>query len=337
VAQFSYNGENNPMKLLNICSIHRLMIVAACLTFAAFSPGQDLAKADLSKLLQKGLLSEEVDGDLSKAVTEYEALLAAFEGERKFAATAIFRIGECYRQQEKLDEAAPYFARIVAEFGDIENLARLSKANLAAMGKGISNSTDTSERDAQLADPETVEIAQLEELIAESPDLVNASPYPLHQAVQRSHLRVAKFLLENGADRELNGSSGLTPLAVAAHHGHRAMAELLLDHGADINGDSGRADRKLPVTVALINVRPTIALLLVERGSTFDEASFDALCKHTRNAPDKLVPALLKRNDFDVNKIGKSIPLVIAASRQNEPVMRMLIEAGADVNQKDAD
>lgn len=71
---------------------------------------------------------------------------------------------------------------------------------------------------------------------------------PLHWAVYYRSLPITKFLLENGADSNLQtteayGSmrSGSTPLMIAAYYGLQDFAEVLLKHGAktDITDDTG--------------------------------------------------------------------------------------------------
>lgn len=71
---------------------------------------------------------------------------------------------------------------------------------------------------------------------------------PLHWAVYYRSLPITKFLLENGADPNLQtteayGSmqSGCTPLIIAAYYGLPDFAEPLLKHGAktDIADDKG--------------------------------------------------------------------------------------------------
>ena len=55
----------------------------------------------------------------------------------------------------------------------------------------------------------------------------------------RSHVDVARLLLDKGAEVDRANKDGTTPLYVAGHNGHVAAVRLLLDNGADIN----RADK----------------------------------------------------------------------------------------------
>lgn len=92
------------------------------------------ATNDLSGLLQKGLFEEEANRNLEAAVQAYQSLVTAFDRDRKLAATAVFRLGECYRKLGKTNEAVLQYERIVREFADEATLATLSRQNLAGMG-----------------------------------------------------------------------------------------------------------------------------------------------------------------------------------------------------------
>ena len=53
---------------------------------------------DLSAALRQGLFEEEANRNLDAAISNYQALAAQFDRDRQIAATAIFRLGECYRK-----------------------------------------------------------------------------------------------------------------------------------------------------------------------------------------------------------------------------------------------
>ncbi len=89
---------------------------------------------DLTALLQQGLLEEQANQNLDAAITDYQALATQFDKDRKVAATAVFRIGECYRMQGRTNEAAAQYERVLHDFSDQKILAQLSSENLKGMG-----------------------------------------------------------------------------------------------------------------------------------------------------------------------------------------------------------
>lgn len=54
----------------------------------------------------------------------------------------------------------------------------------------------------------------------------------LHIAAKYGCIRVANVLLKKGANPNIDGKNGLTPLHVATHYNHPTMVKLLLDQRA---------------------------------------------------------------------------------------------------------
>ena len=92
------------------------------------------ATNDLSSALQQGLFEEEANRNLPAAISAYEAVSRQFDKNRALAATAVFRLGECYRKQGQTNEAAAHYERILRDFADQQQLVTLSRQNLAGMG-----------------------------------------------------------------------------------------------------------------------------------------------------------------------------------------------------------
>src|SRR5580765_1622397 len=98
------------------------------LTIALLSLGAPLFAAtnDPTALLQKALFEEEANHNIPAAIQAYQSLVNNLDENRKLAATAIFRLGECYRKQGKTNEAAAQYERITRDFSDQTTLATLS-------------------------------------------------------------------------------------------------------------------------------------------------------------------------------------------------------------------
>jgi tetratricopeptide (TPR) repeat protein len=89
------------------------------------------AQDPLAEALRKGIVQEETNQNLDAAIQSYQSLLTQFGEERKTAATALFRLAECYRKQGKNDLAVAAYKRLVSEFADQTKLAEQSRTVLA--------------------------------------------------------------------------------------------------------------------------------------------------------------------------------------------------------------
>ena len=87
------------------------------------------AQDQITETLRKGLVEEESRHNLAAAVESYQSVVAQFEQQRASAATALFRLAECYRRAGR-PEANPLYLRIVREFGDQTKLAEQSRRAL---------------------------------------------------------------------------------------------------------------------------------------------------------------------------------------------------------------
>src|SRR5579863_4900424 len=95
------------------------------------------ATNEVSGLLQKGLFEEEANLNLDAAIQAYQGVVTQTDKNHQFAATAIFRLGECYRKLGKTNEANAQYQRILREFPDQTELAKLSR-EYAGSSVGIS-------------------------------------------------------------------------------------------------------------------------------------------------------------------------------------------------------
>jgi ankyrin repeat protein len=323
---------------------------------------------NLTALLQQGLFEEQANRNLDAAIADYQSLATQFDQDRPMAATAVFRLGECYRAQGKTNEAAAQYQRILRDFSDQAMLATLSRQNLAGMGTSLESPASAARQqqkellakqialaeqdlsDAQMryksgqapqadvrnagrevlrlrqqlvtldagkaelldlsapvTSEEDQEIARIQTMIQNSPDLINAAQTggttPLNGVARSGWIKVATFLLDHGADINLTSGGKETPLLAAAGAGNRAMVELLLSRGADVNAK--------------------------------DDAGETALHKAAGHGFQAVTEVLLA-NHADVNapSVGGATPLCSAVQGSRVKIVQMLLGAGANVNYK---
>ncbi|MBI4325104.1 MAG: tetratricopeptide repeat protein [Chloroflexi bacterium] len=79
-----------------------------------------------------GIFEEEGNLNLEEAMSSYQSAIDRFDSQRAATANAVFRLGECYRKLGKAEEAKAQYARILREFPDQADLARLSQKLLFA-------------------------------------------------------------------------------------------------------------------------------------------------------------------------------------------------------------
>jgi ankyrin repeat protein len=123
-----------------VCVIrHSSIVIFGCLLLSAlfFLRSPSLAATNLTAALQQALFEEEANHNLAAAIQSYQSLITQFDQDRKLAATAIFRLGECYRKQGNTNDASTQYQRIVREFSDQSTLLDLSRQNLAALGIAV--------------------------------------------------------------------------------------------------------------------------------------------------------------------------------------------------------
>jgi ankyrin len=198
----------------------------------------------------------------------------------------------------------------------------------------------------------------------------------LHWAVRTDDTVMAKLLLGAGARATLANRYGLTPMAIAAGNGSASMIALLLDAGADVNapdpaGDTplmsvtrvGRADavallldrgatvdatdatyQQTALMVAVRENHSEIVKLLIARG-----ASVNARTRVGRT-PAWVLPnsqpgfghgiGIVRGGSPDRGRRapipGGMTPLLYAARDGRLETARMLLDAGADINGRDA-
>jgi ankyrin repeat protein len=159
---------------------------------------------------------------------------------------------------------------------------------------------------------------------------------PLLFAVRGGHVEAATALIEAGADVNERLPDGMSALVLALYNAHYELASLLLDRGADPNAAaqgwsalhqiawSRRPNRgfNLPGAVPTGRVDSLdLVRKLIARGAGINAR----MTKEPRDG-----------NRNMLNRIGAT-PFVMAAKSADVPLMRVLLEGGADPNIKTLD
>jgi ankyrin repeat protein len=166
---------------------------------------------------------------------------------------------------------------------------------------------------------------------------------PLCQAARNGHTLVVKVLLEAGADIEAEDVFGRTPLFRAAGNGHAAVINVLLEAGAKfkVKDHFGWT----PLDSAVESGYEAVVMLLLNPG-IFLEPGNNYL--HGRH-PGLLILAIVFRHhgivkllieagaELEYKDSDGRTPLSHAAGIENAPLatVKLLVEAGAELETKD--
>lgn len=315
---------------------------------------------ELSTALSKALFEEEANHDLGAAIRYYQSAIEHFDTDRKLAATAVFRLGECYRKQGSTNQATTQYQRVLHEFTDQTELVTLSRRHLVALGGSNSResqpaptnlSNGATERLANVVD--VGEISRVQAIIQNSPDLINAPDASGQTLLQtyagKGDLPVVQLLLKNGA--AVNGikQPDLTPLHFAAGNGRKAVVEFLLSKGAKPDAVTGSG--VTPLHLAVLKGYELVAKVLLDAGAnvnapvqksasrTADTLSYSLqpyqcpLHLACQEGYGGLVSLLVSRGaDVNAQDGHGGTPLTVAAQANNENIVNTLLVAHADPN-----
>jgi ankyrin repeat protein len=125
----------------------------------------------------------------------------------------------------------------------------------------------------------------------------------IRDAAERGDVDAIAHGILQGCSVSQTDECGLTPLMSAAYCGHPEAVTFLLDHGADIDACCGLGT---PLMLACLNGHADVVAVLLSRGA-----------------------------DVNARSLSKKNALGSAASASALPCLRLLIDAGVDVRQKD--
>ena len=187
---------------------------------------------------------------------------------------------------------------------------------------------------------------------------------PLHAALIKGHLDVARVLLSHGVDVNTTNEYGKTPLCLAYDGGHLDIMRPLLEHEADVNmhynslgtllhdaSYYGRLDfvhllleqnidvnarnnvGNSPLHMASMNGHARVAQLLLEHGAIVDAQGYDRWTplRYASRWGHLAVVQVLLAHGADVHKQGADETLLqVATSNRHVEVAQLLLEYGAE-------
>jgi len=173
---------------------------------------------------------------------------------------------------------------------------------------------------------------------------------PLHYAVRQKNLSVIEEILNAGADVNALTTRKNTPLNTALWHGNIEGVRLLIQRGTNLSSKIGRKQVRSPLFAAIDAIRNEVPseiacenfLLLLNAGADvngtgdLDQTPVYPLILQEKLSDEAALPLLEKLLQAGAkpewaDKIGNS-PLESALQRHKPWAVKLLVEAGADIN-----
>lgn len=162
---------------------------------------------------------------------------------------------------------------------------------------------------------------------------------PLLYAVHANHADAVEFLLDAGAKPNIANKKGVTPLALAAQEGYERIVKLLI--AADANVNTGNITGDTPLLLASQNGHTEIARSLLAAGADInrvnEEGTAPIVVAAERGHADIIALLMPSRAASAGRKGPPSTPflsaaLMAASLNGHSDVVRLLLNAGADIN-----
>lgn len=152
----------------------------------------------------------------------------------------------------------------------------------------------------------------------------------LVECASQGNLEIMKLLVENGAAVDAVNSEGSTALQRASATGHISVVAYLLDHGADINhtGQSGAT----AILLAAESSFAELVQLLIDRGADLHRATTDGWAPINGSWNHAETTRVLLENGADPNRILNGVfPLFLAARNNQIEVVKVLLSFKPDL------
>ncbi|WP_419198881.1 ankyrin repeat domain-containing protein [Wolbachia endosymbiont of Rhagoletis cingulata] len=161
----------------------------------------------------------------------------------------------------------------------------------------------------------------------------------LHLASGAGEFDKVKFLLDRGANTEVQDEFGYTPIFLATQSGKWSIVRLLLDKGANIDAQD-KEDQTLLHFAASGNNLDMIQFLL-DRGANIevqDDFGYTPILYAAQSGKWDVVKLLISNGaKFNNETTVQGTPLHFAVQEANLNMVRFLLDEGADIESQDKD
>jgi ankyrin repeat protein len=320
------------------------LLLAALILLA---PPTRAATNDLTTTLQRGLFEEEANQNLGAAIQAYQGVASQFDKDRKLAATAIFRLGECYRKQGNTNDAATQYERILREFSDQPTLVTLSRQNLAGMGAALPATAAPVVSDAAREEQKRelaikIKLAQkrLDEEQKHVQTGIDTSDTLL--PMQRELLELKRQLAALDAGLAVSVAPTAPALSDAARQEQKRLLEeemklaqkQLARQQALIQHAAAADDSLWPIQREILELKRQLAALDAGLPTSFAASGSTAPAASSESDEARRIQALIKDSPDLINAPdhkGETL-LQSAAAKGNLAVLKLLLDSGAAVN-----
>ena len=181
-------------------------------------------------------------------------------------------------------------------------------------------------------------LTDIAKLLLESGANVNAcdndGTTPLTGAALKGHVEVAKLLIEAGADVNSKNNNGQTALMYASYNGQTEIVKMLIEARVDIYDQDNNGYTAL--MLASEQGHTNIVELLKDSETKNEVVQSDIFFQSIASGDYAKVKRLIKEGaDTNAIDIDGYTALMRAATYGHTEVAKLLIEAGADIDEKD--
>lgn len=167
--------------------------------------------------------------------------------------------------------------------------------------------------------------------LALAPPAVSADPrIELLEAVKADDGDQVASLLRRGVSPNTRERDyGAAPIMAASLHAWSALRALAVSPRVELNVTSKRGET--PLMLAAIAGQEGVVRLLVEHGAEVNRSGWTALHYAATGGHVAVARYLIEQNAFiDAESPNRTTPLMMAARHDNIPLMKVLVELGAD-------